>query len=398
MEVATRQRESSLGFGAAGSRHILPPLVERAFALVWLTFLGYLVADLLRTSPSPFRLGIALAATGLIVAFYCSLVLPDPFGGPASARRFRVHVASLAALCCLVTFMSLAYGAIWVRAFVYVSTTSGLRLPARRAVWVVMGVTLLTVGVGWATSVGPGVAGLALLIGLLGLAQVGLVRVAETVRELRAARAEIARLAAGEERLRLARDLHDSVKQQVFAAGMQVAAATTLLERDPSGARTHLGVADTLIRQAGDELANVIHEMRTDALESEGLVEALREHVGKWSRQTGISTEMHVSAARSMPHETEHALFRVAQEALANVSKHSGATRACVSVEWGDDTVTLRVTDDGRGFAPVRTHGGGYGLSSMRERAQALGGSVAVESRPGGGTRVTCVCPLMDVR
>ena len=97
-----------------------------------------------------------------------------------------------------------------------------------------------------------------------------------------------------------------------------------------------------------------------------------------------------------MPLEVEQALFRIAQEALANVARHSGASHAEVDLIYTAGTITLSVADDGRGFDPSRNPGGGFGLQSMRERLVRLGGHVNVESAPGKGTRVECFCPVQE--
>jgi NarL family two-component system sensor histidine kinase LiaS len=201
-------------------------------------------------------------------------------------------------------------------------------------------------------------------------------------------------LAALETRNRFARDLHDSVKQQVFATSLQVAAARALISRDADAAEAHLAQAEGLVREAQKELNVLIHQMRPPALEGKGLAAALRDYAAEWSRQSEIPSEVRVSGERETPLEIEQALFRVAQEALANVAKHSGAEHADVDLVYAPDTLTLRVADDGRGFDPSKTTGDGFGLRSMRERLLKLGGRVNVESKPGGGTRVTCVCPL----
>jgi NarL family two-component system sensor histidine kinase LiaS len=201
-------------------------------------------------------------------------------------------------------------------------------------------------------------------------------------------------LAALETRNRFARDLHDSVKQQVFATSLQVAAARALISRDTDAAEAHLAQADGLVREAQKELNVLIHQMRPPALEGKGLAGALRDYAAEWARQSEIPSEVRVSGERETPLEIEQALFRVAQEALANVAKHSGAEHAEVDLVYAPDTLTLRVADDGRGFDPAKTTGDGFGLRSMRERLLKLGGRVGIESKPGGGTRVTCVCPL----
>jgi NarL family two-component system sensor histidine kinase LiaS len=201
-------------------------------------------------------------------------------------------------------------------------------------------------------------------------------------------------LATLEARNRFARDLHDSVKQQVFATSLQIAAARALIERDTAAAEDHLSQADELVRQAQKELNILISEMRPAALEGKGLASALREYVARWSQGAEIPADLRVQGERETPLEVEQALFRVAQEALANVARHSGAEHAEVDLIYTASTVTLRVADDGRGFDPAQSPGGGFGLQSMRERLVRLGGHINVESAPGKGTRVTCVCPL----
>src|SRR5215210_5350747 len=173
-------------------------------------------------------------------------------------------------------------------------------------------------------------------------------------------------LATLEARNRFARDLHDSVKQQVFATSLQIAAARALIEKDVGSAESHLSQADELVRQAQKEL-NVL-----------------------------IQADFRVQGERRVPLEVEQALFRVAQEALANVARHSGAGHAEVDLIYAEDTVTLRVADDGRGFDTSRNPGGGFGLQSMRERLVRLGGHLNVESAPGKGTRVECFCPVQE--
>lgn len=204
------------------------------------------------------------------------------------------------------------------------------------------------------------------------------------------------RLGALAERQRLAREIHDAVKQQVFATGMQIGAALALIDRDPVAAKARLAEADALVRQAQDELADVIHELRPATLDGRGLAATLRDYAVRWSRQCDIAVEVRAHAGCALPLEAEQALFRVAQEALANVAKHSGATAATIDLSCTDVAVTLQITDDGQGFVAVELDGRGYGLSSMGERVAAFGGRVTIESAAGAGTRVTCICPRGD--
>jgi NarL family two-component system sensor histidine kinase LiaS len=210
-------------------------------------------------------------------------------------------------------------------------------------------------------------------------------RMAEQLENLLQTRQELATL---EERNRLARDLHDSVKQQVFATAMQVAAARALLPANPEAAERHLAEAEQLARQSQQELTGLLQELRPATLEGKGLVEALRTHTAEWSRRTGIPAQVRLQGERPLPLEVEQALFRVAQEALANVTRHSLAKTADVHLAWQNGDVVLTITDDGRGFEPAEVGPRGVGLHSMQERVAALGGRLQMESRPGQGTRI----------
>ncbi len=202
-------------------------------------------------------------------------------------------------------------------------------------------------------------------------------------------------LATLEARNRFARDLHDSVKQQVFATSLQIAAARALLaQEDKEAAGSHLAQADELVRLAQKELNVLIHQMRPAALEGKGLSAALGDYAADWSKKSEIPAEVHVRGERETPLEVEQALFRVAQEALANVARHSGAESVEVDLIYEANRLTLRVADDGRGFDPAKDKVDGFGLRSMSERLAKLGGHVEVESAPGKGTRVEGVCPL----
>jgi NarL family two-component system sensor histidine kinase LiaS len=204
-------------------------------------------------------------------------------------------------------------------------------------------------------------------------------------------------LAGLEERNRLARDLHDSVKQQIFATAMQVGAARTLIDQHPAEAKGHLVEAEQLVRQAQQELSTLIQELRPAALEGKGLARALQDHVTIWSRQTNILAELRVSGERPLPLPSEQTLFRVAQEALANVARHSQATGVEIQLGWTPSQVRLVIADNGRGFNPARQNGKGLGLQSMSERLEMIGGHLSVDSQPGSGTRITAQIPINNL-
>jgi NarL family two-component system sensor histidine kinase LiaS len=205
-------------------------------------------------------------------------------------------------------------------------------------------------------------------------------------------------LAVVEERNRLARDLHDSVKQQVFATAMQLAAARSLLERNPSNADAAAGrvaEAEALTRQAQQELTALIRELRPVALADRGLAIALEGHVTDWARQTGINAAVRIQGEQATPLDVEQALFRVAQEALANIARHSHAAKMDVRVLWERDRlISLTIQDDGHGFDVDRADGKGTGLWSMRQRIAAVGGTLRITSSNSAGTRIDVSVPL----
>lgn len=215
-------------------------------------------------------------------------------------------------------------------------------------------------------------------------------QMAEQLQNLVHTRAELATL---EERNRLARDLHDSVKQQVFATAMQLGAAQVMLDNDPEIAKTHLQEAEQLAQLAQQELTGLIQELRPTALEGKGLVEALRGYTEDWSRRTAIAAEVKVAGQRPLPLQVEQPLFRVAQEALANVARHSGAQSVAIHLAWQAGTFTMTITDDGRGFDMSSTTYG-MGLSSMQERLAQVNGRLTINSTPGQGTQLTAIVPI----
>jgi signal transduction histidine kinase len=193
-----------------------------------------------------------------------------------------------------------------------------------------------------------------------------------------------------EERNRLARELHDSVSQKLFGLVLSAEAATTLLDRDPGEARSELERLRTLAQEAMDELRSLVFELRPPALEAEGLATALRKHVDVLRRVYRREIGLELYGAPPRTPEVEREVFRIAQEALENALRHAQAKHLDLRLDARDGRLLLTVTDDGVGFDPaapaVRSRR--LGLTSMEERAEALGGTLQVESRPGVGTTV----------
>jgi len=206
------------------------------------------------------------------------------------------------------------------------------------------------------------------------------------VDELKDAQQKLKELAVVEERNRLARDLHDSVKQQVFAISMQLSAARTALS-ETDKAYQPVTEAERLAQQAGAELTTLINALRPPGLESKTLADAIREHVDIWSHQNNIKSETNIDATITVNQQIEQALFRVLQEALANVARHSKADKVMVELKSDENAVTLTIADNGIGFDSKQS-AKGIGLDSMQERLIAVNGKIEVISEKSKGTRV----------
>ncbi|MER6049137.1 GAF domain-containing sensor histidine kinase [Streptomyces sp. NPDC001793] len=197
------------------------------------------------------------------------------------------------------------------------------------------------------------------------------------------------------ERARLAHELHDAVAQKLFSLRLTAQAATALVDRDPARAKDELHQVAALAAEAADELRAAVVELRPAALDEDGLVATLRSQCQVLDRAHSAHVTFTAHGVRALPSAQEEALLRVAQEALHNALRHSGAGRVEVSVTRFGQGARLRVADDGRGFdtRAVRRAGRHLGLVSMRDRAGGVGGRLTVESEPGKGTAVEMEVP-----
>ena len=198
-------------------------------------------------------------------------------------------------------------------------------------------------------------------------------------------------LAVMEERNRLARDLHDSAKQKAFAALAQLGTARGILNGHGNSATMHLNEAENLVTDVIQELTFLVQEIYPIALQEKGLVTTLREHIFEWENRNDITVQLITRNERRLPLEVEQALYRVTQEALANVARHSQARRVDVSLVYNGDSVQLSISDDGCGFDINIKHG--MGLRSIRERVSSIRGTVQIQSAPGQGTRLLVQVP-----
>ncbi|MEP7135405.1 MAG: two-component regulator propeller domain-containing protein [Chloroflexota bacterium] len=202
-------------------------------------------------------------------------------------------------------------------------------------------------------------------------------------------------LAVMEERNRLARDLHDSAKQKAFAALAQLGTARGILNGNGNSVSLHLNEAENLVADVIQELTFLVQEIYPSALQEKGLANILREHIFEWENRNDTKVQFSVRSERRLQLEIEQAIYRVSQEAMANVARHSQAKRVDLALVYNADSVQLSLSDDGKGF-DVNAKPHGMGLRSIRERVSSVHGTVQIQSAPGQGTRLIVQVPTKN--
>ena len=381
----------------------------------------------LPTSAWVFDSGLALAAAGWPMAFFASIV---PSGVPVGVlavgyalvllhtlplvarRRFPgtvlgICVASGLAIvnhfllpfflgpAILVAVYSVAaYGERWVSVAGLAAAELGLaavQLTPNRfedpSAWVTFA---LIIGAAW------------LLGHFVGDRHVYAARLEERTAELEQAREELARQAVTEERLRLARELHDVVAHSMSVIAVQSGVGAHVAESRPEEVGKALATIEATSRATLEELRRLLGVLRQDSESQASLapvpgladLEGLLGEVAK----AGLAVRLQVEGTPSpLPAGVDLSAYRIVQEALTNVVKHAGPAQAQVTIGYRDRDVTVEVTDDGRGAAALAGDGRGgtgHGLVGMRERVAAFGGDLETGPRPGGGFRVAARLPL----
>ena len=176
---------------------------------------------------------------------------------------------------------------------------------------------------------------------------------------------------------------------------MQLRAARNLLPNDPETAEGHLEKVEDLVKASQAELELLIANLRPTALEDQGLPAALEAYAKTWSTHSGIPCKLEVENQREIPLQIEQSMYRVAQEALANISRHSSTEKANIRITFENDLIEMCIIDHGVGFDPDRVQEG-FGLMGMEQRVLELGGSLSIESHPGEGTDVSLSIPLIE--
>jgi len=205
---------------------------------------------------------------------------------------------------------------------------------------------------------------------------------------------ERSQLAASlEERQRLARELHDSVSQALYGISLGTRTARTLIERDPAAAVEPLDYVATLAEAGLAELRALIFELRPESLALEGLVAALEKQLAAVRSRHGIEITAELGIEPDLRLDLKEVLYRVGQEALHNTVKHARATHVTIRLHREGSRMQLTISDDGLGFDPGGEFPGHLGLRSMKERTARVGGSLTIQSSPGGGTTITVEVP-----
>ncbi|TMF95487.1 MAG: hypothetical protein E6I10_09770 [Chloroflexi bacterium] len=197
-----------------------------------------------------------------------------------------------------------------------------------------------------------------------------------------------------EERMRIARDMHDGPAQSMANLVLQAEILERLLDRNPKQLVTELAEFKNSVRNALEETRQLIFDLRPMTLDDLGLVPTLRKFIKEYGDRYGLATRFNVvGQERRLPGNTEGVLFRIIQEALTNVHKHARAKMAEVTMNLQPSRVSVTVKDDGQGFDVARTEANlhknkNLGLLSMRERAELEKGTLEIRSQPGRGTEV----------
>ena len=205
---------------------------------------------------------------------------------------------------------------------------------------------------------------------------------------------ESTRLARTEERTRLAREIHDTLAQGLTAIALHLEGALRHLDSHPERARERLERALAMARESLEDARQSVLDLRAAPLAGKPLAEALAALARAFTTQTGVRVHVRATGDAPLPLRVEAELFRIAQEALANMRRHARAREVDVILQVSPHAVRLAIRDDGQGFDPRAPRPDRYGIVGMRERAKLLGGRLRIASRPGHGTTVTMSAPL----
>jgi two-component system NarL family sensor kinase len=192
----------------------------------------------------------------------------------------------------------------------------------------------------------------------------------------------------------MAREIHDTLAQGLTAIALHLEGALPYLERDPERARERLERALAATRASLEEARRSVLNLRTGLPAGQPLAATLGTLGRAFTAETGVRVYVRTTPVRPLPLGVEVELFRIAQEALANVRAHARAHEVTITLRVAERAVSLSIHDDGQGFDPHAVSEGHHGIVGMRERAALVGGRLQVQSRPRGGTTLKVTVPL----
>jgi two-component system sensor histidine kinase DesK len=373
----------------------------RLYAQAWLICLLFPILALIQLRPPPAQLVVALAGLVLFVICYTWVMWAHPLRSvvwrPAHIRQYLLLLAGLTAL---VLWLSVAYDRAFLWLFVGVSAIAGVTLPLRSAFVAVVVLTLLTLFVSIGISGNIAVSDwlhilpLVLLVRGLGLDMIGIARLSSALREVHAARAELARMAVMEERLRMARDLHDLLGHTLSLIVLKSELAGRLVEQEPLRAAQEIHEVERVARQTLREVREAVAGYRQPQLTSE--LDAARQLLSA----AGIECRIEHSAG-ALPPALDAVLAWTVREGVTNVIRHSRAHRCTIRVACAAAGVHAEVIDDGerRGSPHAPPHEAGSGLAGLTERVGAYGGQIEagpLHDAGTGGFQLRVELPMPD--
>lgn len=393
--VIARPGETPTTSGDALYR-VVPRTLWILFSFVWLFFLIYPLTALPSASLSPAQWLVVIAAMLSFVVTYLWLMLHHPFQyalspSPLSTGAARREQVLLALLTTIILTLTLTNRAGWLWFICYAGIATGVALPTRRAMVMTVGLMILTLAIGWIVAGWPDTGRFILLVAAGGFGMIGLGRLIRTIGELRAAREELAHMAVSEERLRLARDLHDLLGRNLSLIALKSEVTEYLFPSAPDQALAATREVGEVARATLREVRAVVAGYRQPNLSQE--LRDAREILAA----AGIAYQCE-GQLDPLPERIDAALAAAVREGITNVIRHSRAAQCLVRVWREPDTICLEVSDDGRGtvLAPdtsLPISGGGHGLAGLRERISGLGGHCEAGECATGGFRLHVVIP-----
>jgi two-component system, NarL family, sensor histidine kinase DesK len=360
----------------------IPTVARLGWAAVWLVFLAYPISDIVGTSYSPARAVIAwlclvaFAATYLMTMWICLSLVPRVATG--------AQLVPLAVLFALGIAFSLIFRGQWPGVLIYCGVAAGWTLRWRWLVPVLIVLGVFTVITGGLIGYGWGDIGfIAFLSVALGFTMLAFRRLIATVIELRTARAEVARLAIADERLRISRDVHDILGHSLSVIALKAQVARRLMQSDPDAAADAMADVESVARESLVEVRGMVTGYRQRSLADE--LQGARDVLDAAGIAFAVTRGTIVP-----PAPVDSLLAWTVREGVTNVLRHSRAHHCEISLSSNDTGFTVAIVDDGVGGV---ANAGGSGLHGLRERVGAAGGRVDAGPGEGGGFRLQAYVP-----